>query len=583
MVACKLLPVDNNDSVKFIKMDPDKVLTDGEKSSFTNVHKQYASVFTQNVGTYNDKSGKVLADVLLGNNKPVPKKGKIPSYNSSKSSILQDKFDELIDLGVLSHPEDVHVTVIHTSPSFLVKKSNGSYRLVTSFVELNKYIRPLPIKMNTTEDVITSLGKWTYIIKTDLKSSYYQIKMSPSSKQWLGTNSPYKGLYVYNRAPMGLRNMAEYLEEVVARVLGDCLAEGILTKISDDMFVGGNTINELLQNWGKVLNRLSENNLTLSADKTVICPTSVKVVGWIWKNGQLAVDTHRINPLTVCKPPEKVKQMRSFIGAFRIVTRCIPNYAGCLSELEDVVAGRESSEKIIWNERLSKIFSSAQQALRNPKTIMLPHPNDQLFLVSDGCNSPAAVGGTLYIKRGDKFYIGGFFSAKVKKQQLLWLPCEIEALGINLSINHFSNFIRESKHCTKILTDSKACVQAFNILSQGGFSLSPRISSFLMNLNSMNLTINHISGSSIPLTDFSSRNPVECTDKSCQLCQFVTEHLDIAVSGVSVEKILDGSLKMPFHNFSAWKEAQKQDPYLRRTYSQLLSGTRPGKKEKRTC
>ena len=101
-----------------------------------------------------------------------------------------------------------------------------------------------------------------------------------------------------------------------------------------------------------------------------------------------------------------------------------------------------------------------------------------------------------------------------------------------------------------------------------------------MNLNALNLSINHISGCFIPLTDFSSRNPVECIDKSCQLCQFVTEHLDIAVSGISVEKIIDGSLKMPFYNFSAWKEAQKQDPALTRTYSQLLSGTRPGKKEK---
>ena len=174
--------------------------------------------------------------------------------------------------------------------------------------------------------------------------------MTKESQKWLGTVSPYKGMYVYNTGAMGFRNMAEYLEEIVARVLGDFVAEGILTKNSDDLIVGGNTIKGLLLNWLRVLQRLAENNISISADKTVICPTSVKVVGWIWKNGQLAVDTHRINPLTLCKPPEKVKQMRSFIGAFRIVTRCIPNYAGCLSELEDVVAGRESSEKIIWNE-----------------------------------------------------------------------------------------------------------------------------------------------------------------------------------------------------------------------------------------
>ena len=78
-------------------------------------------------------------------------------------------------------------------------------------------------------------------------------------------------MYV-NVAPMGLKNMAEYLEELVSHVLGHLLAAGILTKIADDLIVGGNTINELLDNWSNVLQVLRDNNLSLSADKTFICP-----------------------------------------------------------------------------------------------------------------------------------------------------------------------------------------------------------------------------------------------------------------------------------------------------------------------
>ena len=47
--------------------------------------------------------------------------------------------------------------------------------------------------------------------------------------------------------------MAEYLEEIVSRVLGDCLAECILAELSDDLIVGANTIEELASNWSKVL------------------------------------------------------------------------------------------------------------------------------------------------------------------------------------------------------------------------------------------------------------------------------------------------------------------------------------------
>ena len=41
--------------------------------------------------------------------------------------------DELEDLGVLAKPEDVGVKVEYVSPSFLVKKGDHDFRLVTAF------------------------------------------------------------------------------------------------------------------------------------------------------------------------------------------------------------------------------------------------------------------------------------------------------------------------------------------------------------------------------------------------------------------------------------------------------------------
>ena len=97
----------------------------------------------------------------------------------------------------------------------------------------------------------------------------------------------------------------------------------------------------------------------------------------------------------------------------------------------------------------------------------------------------------------DKLRVAGYFSAKIGKFQIPWLPCETEALCINKAITSFSHLIRQSKHTTKFLTNSKPCVQAFEKLSKGGFSLSPRIPSFLMNLNAHNIAIEHVKGSTI--------------------------------------------------------------------------------------
>ena len=163
-------------------VDPDNILSEININSFYAINKKFNSVFNPAIGTYNDKSSKIRASVCLGSNIPTPRKGKVPCYSSKNSALLQKKFDELVTLGVLSRPEDVIVYVIHTSPSFLVKMPDGSHRLVTSFVELNKYVRTFPTKMTTTNDVITGMGKWKYIVKTDLKSAYFQIPIEKRTR-----------------------------------------------------------------------------------------------------------------------------------------------------------------------------------------------------------------------------------------------------------------------------------------------------------------------------------------------------------------------------------------------------------------
>ena len=46
------------------------------------------------------------------------------------------------------------------------------------------------------------------------------------------------------------------LEELMCRVLGNLLHEGIVVKIADDIYCGGDTPYELLENWKKGLQAL---------------------------------------------------------------------------------------------------------------------------------------------------------------------------------------------------------------------------------------------------------------------------------------------------------------------------------------
>lgn len=62
----------------------------------------------------------------------------------------------------------------------------------------------------------------------------------------------FKGVRVYVCFVMGMFGLEIVLEEFMCCVFGYLLQEGIVVKIVDDFYCGGNILYELLENWKKV-------------------------------------------------------------------------------------------------------------------------------------------------------------------------------------------------------------------------------------------------------------------------------------------------------------------------------------------
>ena len=80
--------------------------------------------------------------------------------------------------------------------------------------------------------------------------------------------TPFLGVRVYCRPAMGMPGSETALKELMCRVLRELLKDGIVIKIADDLYCGGNTAFELLQNLeNKFLLALHKAYLRLSAKK----------------------------------------------------------------------------------------------------------------------------------------------------------------------------------------------------------------------------------------------------------------------------------------------------------------------------
>ena len=561
-----------------VSLDPDNILPVGTRRAFKDLHTEFDEVFNPVFPGYNGAVGPFEAVVNMGPVQPPQRKGRLPLYSRDSLVDLQSKFDALEEIGVFARPEDVGVSVEYLNPSFLVKKPSGGFRLVTAFAEVGRYAKPQPSLMPDVDSTLRKIGQWHHIVATDLTNAFYQIPLSKTSMKYCGVATPFRGVRVYTRSAMGMPGSETALEELMCRVLGDLLVEGIVVKLADDLFCGGQTPDDLIANWSRVLHALHGAGLHLSAAKTVVCPKSTTILGWIWSQGTLKASPHRVAALASCPPPKTVKGLRSFIGAFKMLARVLPQCASYLTPLDSVVAGRPSADLLLWDDDLLAAFKVAQGSLTSPRAITLPRPSDQLWIVTDGAVKDRGIGATLYVTRQGKPQVAGFYSAKLRDRQCSWLPCEIEALSIAAACKHFGPYIIQSCRKACVLTDSKPCVQAFQKLCRGEFSASPRVSTFLSTVSRFQCSVRHLAGSANIPSDFASRNAPDCAVPSCQVCAFVRQTEDSVVQRVSLTDVLAGNKRLPFTSRSTWLGIQSECPDLRRTHAHLLQGTRPSKK-----
>ena len=587
----------NNITINF------KELTPAQTEIMNKTMEDFSHVFDKDLSKgYNHSSGKHLCALnWAGEQRPLSRKIACPNYNTQLNVLLQEVCDELTDQQVLGIPQQDHITIQHVSPCFLRKKQSvkdkpisdltkSDVRLVVNTTELSKHLKNIPTKTTKPQEVYAALANWNFIIKTDLHQGFFQNHLHPKAYQWCAIQSPFGGIRYFKRSIQGLIGQTEEQDELLAKVLNQELKQGKCVKIADDIFVGGKTTTEAMNNWIDVLKKMSDNNLKLSPNKTVVFPAEVDVLSWKWKQGgYLSPSPHRKLALQKVRHEDitTVKDLRSYLGLYKTFIDCTPNLTSILDPLDQLTGSKESSDTITWTPQLITAFNTAREQTKSMIDLYLPRPDDQLIITCDGARSAPAVGMVLKAKTpSGTTRTVKYMSVKLKPHMIKWIPCEIEACALGTSIESFYDFIKQSNLPVIICPDSKAVVDAAKKLEKGSFSLSPRIQTFLNNLSKIKYDIQHISGKSghNKASDYQSRNPASCSSEICQICDFVanTSQTIIDVKLNTLTPSDDSTPNMPFLNRKAWKEIQDKDYACKQAIIALTTGQQPSKKAGKT-
>ena len=168
-------------------------------------------------------------------------KDRLPQYVRKKLVDLQNKFDELEKLGVFKRPEGINVVVEYLNPSFLVKKSNCGYRLcwreriqqASTVAHARHWFHPFP---NRSVEAYHYYWFYECVLSNPTRTRVYEILRCSHSVPWGPGVCPFSD---------GQRGSETALEELMCRVLGDLIHEGVVAKIADDLYCVADSPEEL--------------------------------------------------------------------------------------------------------------------------------------------------------------------------------------------------------------------------------------------------------------------------------------------------------------------------------------------------
>ena len=160
----------------------------------------------------------------------------------------------------------------------LVRKKDGTLRFCIDFRCLNartkKDSHPLPRGPETMESLVGA----RYFSTMDLKSGFWQVKMSEESRQYTAFTVGSLGIYEFLKMPYGLCNAPATFQRLMQNCLGKLNLQYALIYL-DDVIVHSQTPEDHLRHLQAVLDRFALNGLKLKPSKCHFFKESLTYLG----------------------------------------------------------------------------------------------------------------------------------------------------------------------------------------------------------------------------------------------------------------------------------------------------------------
>ena len=217
-------------------------------------------------------------------------------------------------------------------PVVITVKKDQSTKIALDPKQLNKAIHKNKYQMQSIYHLKGSLamqiasnknkeGPW-WFRKIDLKYAYSQIPLDNSIAEHCNFNilgGKATGTYRFINGFYGLNDMPATFQKTIDKNLEGC--KNYYFAFLDDILIATKgKLKEHEETLDIILDRLNKEGLAISLQK---CEFAKKKIEWLG----FKITPHGVTPLITLDTPKTLKQLRSFMGSIRHLTKFIPNLA----------------------------------------------------------------------------------------------------------------------------------------------------------------------------------------------------------------------------------------------------------------
>ncbi len=359
---------------------------------------------------------------------------------------LKKQIRELLALGFIEPS-----TSPFGAPVLFVQKKDGSLRMCIDYRALNKITVKNKYPLPRIDDLLDRLNGCSHFSSIDLRSGYYQLKISPEDVPKTAFRTPL-GHYQFKVLCFGLTNAPAAFQSAMNHIFGDYLHEFVVVYL-DDILIFSKSQTDHYKHLRLILSRLRQFDLYANAKKCSFNQPELNFLGHIVGKEGIKVDPQKTEAVKKWPKPTSVKELRGFLGLANYFRRFIQGYSTIVAPLTDLTKkDRHISE---WNATCDKAFNTIKTALIQAPVLAHPNFTQPFDVICDASN--VGVGAVLLQNCRPVAFLSRKFSPAEKnytttEQELLGVVeslkqwrCYLEGVSFTVHTDHNPNVYMQTK------------------------------------------------------------------------------------------------------------------------------------------